>query len=273
MSWIIKFLKAILDMFKKELDLETPTIIKPKIEEPVVIKPNPEPVKEEPKPVLKKPIDPVLWYPKAIIPKNRMQTQGVYRKGYPEGAVIHATAGWDRNLQDALNTHEYGAREGMCWITIAPNGEVIQGAPLNHFGSHAGVSKWGDLPGDRISRFLVGIEVCSSNNLKLDLTAHYSDKRKYTKDQVRVTNHETPHWGPAYPWAKFTEAQENTLTELLLWLHNNNPKVFKLDNVTGHHECAGKFMLGYWRKVDPGGSLSMPMNEYRDYLKRLANGV
>jgi hypothetical protein len=267
MSWIIKFLKAILDMFKKELDLETPTVIKPN-PEPMVIIPEPK-LETTPKPPLKKPIDPVLWYPDAFIPNAKMQTQGKYRMGYPEGAVIHATAGWDRDFADALNTHNYGAKEGLCWITISPDGRIIQSHPLDQFGSHAGESMWNGLPGNRISRFLLGIEVCSSGELDFNLAASYSPKRVYKKDETRILDNDSNHWGPKGVYSKFTAAQEDSLLKLLLWLHRNNPDVFKLDNVVGHHECAGQLMLKRWRKVDPGGCLSMPMDEYRKYLKRL----
>jgi hypothetical protein len=54
-----------------------------------------------------------------------------------------------------------------------------------------------------------------------------------------------------------------------MWLKNNNPKIFDFDKVLGHHEVSGRVGLGYWRKIDPGGSLSMPMREYREYLKKL----
>jgi hypothetical protein len=228
-----------------------------------------EPVKiEEPKkPEIKKVIDPVLWFPTCFVPKFRMRTQGRYRKGYPEGAVIHATAGWDRDFSDALNTHNYGAREGLCWITIAPDGRIIQSTPLDQFGSHAGESKWPSVPGERVSRYFVGIEVVCAGTLTAQGAPEFKKEVPFAKDDIRELKVSSPHWGPAGLYKKFSDAQEVSLINLLLWLYKNNPEVFSLDNVMGHHECAGMLMLNRWRKVDPGGCLSMPMDDFRKYLK------
>ena len=67
----------------------------------------------------------------------------------------------------------------------------------------------------------------------------------------------------------FTEAQEKALINFILWAKSKNPN-FSLDNVVGHDELrreAGK--LG--DKQDPGGSLSMPMPEFRKHVKDLWN--
>jgi N-acetyl-anhydromuramyl-L-alanine amidase AmpD len=218
-----------------------------------------------------KPKQVLLRYPKAI-EGRRMVTQGKYRYGYPEGVVVHYTSGWDRNFDDAINTFNWGVSEGLCFDIIAPGGEIITGAPLDEFGSHAGLSKWNGLPGDRVSKFLRGIEVASGGMLNSNLETDF--KRKYTEDQVRRLNVTTPEWGQAGIYSKFTEKQEAALTEYILWLYHNSPfrngeRVFKLDLVVAHHEVSGLAGLGYWRKPDCGGCLSMPMDKYRQYLKGL----
>jgi len=217
----------------------------------------------------------LLRYPKAI-EGRRMVTYGRYRYGYPEGVVIHYTAGWDRDFKDALNTFNWGVDEKLCFDLIAPKGELITGAPLDEFGSHAGLSKWKGLPGDRLSKFLRGIEVASGGKLNRNLETDFH--RKYTDDQVRTLDFTTPEWGQAGIYSKFTKEQEATLTDYILWLYKNSPirngeRVFKLDFVLAHHEVSGLAGLGYWRKPDCGGCLSMPMNMYRDYLKELARGI
>ena len=266
-----KFLERLIEFLKTQLSIMKAEIIVPKEEtflEPHPTK-EPEPMSEVPtfiKP--KKVIVPKLWHPDAFVPKHRMRTQGKYRAGYPEGAVIHATAGWDRDFSDALNTHNYGAKEGFCWITIAPDGRIIQSTPLDQFGSHAGESKWAGFPGDRISRYFVGIEVVCAGKLTAGGAPEFAKTKPYPKEEIRELKESSTHWGPAGLYKKFTHEQEHALLTLLLWLHKNNPEVFSLDNVMGHHECAGVMMLNRWRKVDPGGCLSMPMDEYRAYLKR-----
>ena len=57
-----------------------------------------------------------------------------------------------------------------------------------------------------------------------------------------------------------------------MWLKRNNPDVFRFDYVAGHDEIATLGSPGspkektLGRKQDPGGSLSLPMAEYREML-------
>ena len=71
---------------------------------------------------------------------------------------------------------------------------------------------------------------------------------------------------------RMNATQEDALTKLLLWMHRNNPTVFKLDNVVGHDEVAvedaSSTSLG--RKQDPGASLSLYMPAYRTKLAQMA---
>ena len=58
----------------------------------------------------------------------------------------------------------------------------------------------------------------------------------------------------------FTSEQEKALVDLCLYL-DSTYESFSLDNVLGHDEVAPG------RKNDPGGSLSMTMPEFRQFLK------
>lgn len=260
-----KFISWLSSLFKRpsvppsqeiELDVVADQLPLPTIEElKESVKPAPQP----------RPVE--LWYPKAIIPKERQVTRGRYPKGYPTGAVVHYTQGWDRNYQDALNTYSWSIKSEvpMCFFLIAPGGEVIQGFPLDQWGNHAGESKSKELPSVRsVNSHYVGIEVACGGNLNSNLQASFG--RQYQEKDVRRITQTSNTGGTAGIYAKFTDKQEESLKELLLWLKNNNPSVFDLNQVYGHHEVAGMSFLGRWRKIDPGGSLSLSMDKYREML-------
>lgn len=68
-----------------------------------------------------------------------------------------------------------------------------------------------------------------------------------------------------------TATQESALTALLLWMHQNNPRVFRIENVVGHDEVAVDGNgTEPGRKQDPGASLSLYMPAFRTKLQQLA---
>jgi len=99
------------------------------------------------------PVSAQLLYPGAD-QSVAMKTRGPYRRGDPEGAVVHYTAGRvEKGGADAVATMKYGA-SGFCYFCIPATGKVYQGAPLDRWGSHAGGSKWPG-PGSWGSQYLV----------------------------------------------------------------------------------------------------------------------
>jgi hypothetical protein len=222
--------------------------------------PKVDPPLENVSPIRPKPSAPLLWCPFAFIPPKAMKTSGRYEKGYPLGAVVHHSAGADAGI------YEYGLEMGFTYFVINRDGRILQGFPLDRYGSHAGVSKWPGL-GESVSSKLVGIEVVSAGKLSHSSEGWKSWFGKYYNDhEVRTlsTNKENIQAGTYH---KFTQAQEESLIKLLRWLKENNPSVFSYDYVLGHDEVAGPAGIGYWRKNDPGGSLSMTMPELRKHLK------
>jgi hypothetical protein len=213
-----------------------------------------------------------LWYPHAEI-IDIMKPAGKYRKGYPEGAVIHWISGWSREgdqgnsaNKHAENALKYGAKQGFGYLVISETGLVIQGQPLDSYDSHAGSSYWPSL-GDSVSKYLVGIEVCCAGKLKKVSDGVYESwfGARFKESEVRYSKKKDNIQEGYYH--KYTAAQEKALVDLLLWLKKNNPDVFSFDNVIGHDECAPK------RKSDPGSSLSMSMPDFRAYLKAKAQEV
>lgn len=212
--------------------------------------------------VITPPTNKALYYPKAVIPNRSMTAKTKYADGYPKGAIVHFTAGQDRTEQDALDSYNWGCDEGYVFFVIGPTGKVYQGFPLSHGGSHAGTSKWPGL-GESVSSKLVGIEVACAGRLEGN-KAWFG--RTYQDSEIRAV---TESYGcPAGNYKKFTEAQEQALIELLVWLKKNNPGVFNVDYILGHHEVSGMKGIGYWRKNDPGGSLSITMDQLRAKIKK-----
>lgn len=197
-----------------------------------------------------------LWYPLAKIPATKMKTQGKYKDNYPVGCVVHYTSG--RSNVD--NSVDYGAKMGYCYFLIAKDGMVYQCFPLDRWGYHCGVSQWPTL-GSSLSSKLVGIEVVCAGDLEKT-----NDKYKtwfneeIPASNVRIATKE--EFGVRGYFEKYTPEQEESLINLILWLKTNNPLIFMLDNVLGHQEISPD------RKIDPGGSLSVPMHTFRDILKK-----
>jgi hypothetical protein len=206
----------------------------------------------------------LLWYPAMEAKIAPMKSRGKYRKGYPEGAVVHFTAG--RSLlgaKNAKNTVEGGIKNGFMFFVIDKDGLVYQNFPLSDWGYHAGTSSWPSL-GTSVSSKLVGIEIANAGSvkpLKDKFVSWFGEI--YEPEQVRHIKEKRDALDPTGYYHKYTVAQETSLISLLLWMHKNNPEVFKLENVIGHHECSPR------RKNDPGGSLSMSMTALRAKLKSL----
>lgn len=201
-----------------------------------------------------------------------MRTRGRYRRGYPEGAIVHFTAGRDNPLSDICSA----CSNGYAYLVIAPNGVVYQNFPLNEWGCHAGSSYWPEL-GSGVSQYLVGIELCCAGKLRRLDENHFrpwyneaeyleeccgrqpdptDDFPRHLVRHVGNTQNQQRGW-----YEKYTDAQEQSLREVLIWLKRNNPEVFSFDYVLGHDEVAPT------RKNDPGGALSMTMPALRERLR------
>jgi len=210
----------------------------------------------------------LLYYPFAQIVKPEGPSEGTYANGYPKGCVIHFTAGRDATEADARNSLDWGHRQGWNFFVITPEGRTLQSLPLNKWAHHAGVSKWPGL-GRGVSRHLVGIEVACAGAVEKKASGKWKPwfNAEYAADEVRTVNG-TNHGCQTGTFRKFRPAQEEELVDLICWLKFNNPEVFDFDLVLGHHEVSGMQGLGYWRKPDPGGSLSMSMSDFRTHLSQ-----
>lgn len=209
--------------------------------------------------------------PFAVKHARPMPIRGSYENGYPKGAIVHYTAGaFSTGLQDAKDSIDWGISEGYTFLCIARTGDLVQAHPVNQWGYHAGESAWKGLIGG-VSDDLIGIEMCNAGLVERTPQADGRFKTWFgtfiKKEDVRYVTEE--EWDcPTGYYHKYSPEQEATLIKTILWLKSNDPfGVFSLDLVLGHHEVAGMQGIKYWRKMDPGGSLSMPMSKFREHLK------
>jgi hypothetical protein len=204
-----------------------------------------------------------------------MRKRHRYSKRWPEGAVVHFTAGrCSRGDADAVATIKYGSGQGHAYFCISTTGKVYQTIPMDHWGSHAGKSAYTGL-GSSVSRRTVGIEVCNAGHVKKTSNGFEpwwnkdnSSKNDYFReDEVRHVERQANIGTTGY-YHCYTPEQEESLIRLLLWMHETAPSIFKIDYVVGHDEVSPG------RKSDPGGSLSMTMPALREELyRRLAASV
>lgn len=212
--------------------------------------------------------------PFAVQLKERMKTKGPYAGGYPRGALVHFTAGAWKTYEAAVGSTKWGIKQGYAFLNIAYDGRLIQAHNVRQWGHHAGESAWrrgiSPLVGS-VSDDLIGIEMANPGILskQKDGTFKTYFGAMVEPELVRYVT-EKEYGCPTGYYMKYHDNQEKTLTNTVLWLYRNDPTGrFSIDHVLGHHEVAGKLGIGYFRKNDPGGALSMPMDDYRAYLKRL----
>ena len=199
-----------------------------------------------------------LYYPDARTDFPQSKTRGKYPSGGPEGAIIHWTSSRpNQTLESALS---FQANQGYTYFAIDQDGNVGQNFPLNRWGYHAGKSYYDGL-GNYVSNRVVGIEVICPGQLDSRKTPWFDRTESYDADLCR-TSDKNANIAPGV-YYKYTKAQETALTTLLLWLWTNFD-CFDFSYVLGHDEVSPG------RKVDPGGSLSVTMPEYRRFLRQTA---
>jgi N-acetyl-anhydromuramyl-L-alanine amidase AmpD len=229
---------------------------------------------EDKKQVVKKPVENVdeidrpnldeenkklMFYPLGSV-ASKMNTKGKFANSYPRGVVVHFTAG--RSLkgdQEALDTVSWGRGEGYSFWVISRTGRIYMTHALSEWGSHAGKSSWKGF--SNISQYCLGIEIACAGKLEKRGEKFFSwFGEEIPPNEVRLVDDK--HGGGSGFYHRYTVEQELALMDLILWLKKNNPDVFEFDWVVGHHEISPN------RKNDPGGSLSIPMHEFRSVLKK-----
>jgi len=206
----------------------------------------------------------VKKYPKSIQLPNvaLMKKAGTYKNGFPEGIILHFTAGWqNQKPSDAISSAN---KSGYRFFFIAADGSVVQNFDLSGYGGHAGESLCPVTKRSGVSKYYVGIEVACAGSLSdVDKDGAIDDtwfkQLNLPADTVRSGEIKNKWQTSKGVFQKFTPAQEAAILELCIWLCRNgcNP-----DLIFGHDEVAPK------RKNDPGLSLSMSMDDFRKTIKQ-----
>lgn len=192
--------------------------------------------------------------PEFVIVKGvQFKQRGKYRteSGMFKGLVVHYTVS-GRTESSAKGVLNWLQEMGYGCMVMDENGRIYipEGFDvLRHWGAHAGTSAWRS--DSSLNDKFAGMEICCWG-----LGSKVGPFNSVTERQGYVV-------GGKYQ--TYTEAQEKALVNFILWAKVRNPE-FSLDNVAGHDEIrseAGK----RGDKQDPGGSLSMTMPKFRDYLK------
>ena len=225
--------------------------------------------------------------------KYHGRMMGGYRYGYPEGIIVHYTAGHHRSFEAG---HGRIKSAGFLYFLINAEGKVLQTAPLNRWGDHCGESSWKEIhsKSNWISKYTVGIEVMNAGMMhsydkSKDSWIPWWEKKKKTpkikstknlrrvigeKDEEAEKKSQKTNKGRMEyivkkqgdnltlgVYHKYTDAQEKSLRKLIEWLYRNNPRGISLDYLLGHDE------ISPGRKQDPGGALSINMPKLREKLK------
>lgn len=201
-----------------------------------------------------------LWIPFATRMRE-IPTRWTYPQGYPQGAVIHFTAGRD----NPEGTVEFLGRKGFPCLVMGRDGKIYQAFPLNRGGCHSGTCH---------HNYSIGLEIIAAGRCnpvtvngvrKFKAWFHRSPSEYFDELEMRYVTRSGSRREGWYQ--KYTSVQEESLIELLLWLKSQAPDVFSFDDVKGHDECCDEGGRP-GAKEDPGGALSMTMPEFRELLKR-----
>lgn len=180
-------------------------------------------------------------------------SQGSFFKG-PSGVTIHYTA--DRNVDRAIQALK--DRNFSYHLIIDRDGSVIQTCYFDKMTFHAGNAKWNDRSPnhEHLSVALVSWGYLTQEEKRFLAW----NATEIPENEVAVRKGNLMTQGKAQPWDKATDVQEEKLLTVLSWFCANGILV---EDICGHDECA----LPAGRKSDPGGVLSMTMNQLRDKLR------
>lgn len=206
--------------------------------------------------------------PRIVDVEVDVKTRGSYRtkNGTPMGLVIHYDAGRDGNH---IGTLRYMARKGLGCLAMDKNGVIYKAKNqrlTRDVAYHAGRSSYGGKEG--LSFYCLGLEVNCAG--KLDQEGRRfktwfgatvpADQVRHTDDVVDARYVRKGHY------QIYTPNQEVAILNFCLYLYYEIPG-FSIDYVVGHDEIA----VPRGRKSDPGASLSMDMDSFRNKLRIMIN--
>lgn len=191
---------------------------------------------------------------------GNMRGRGRYAtsSGNPEGIIVHFVA--NRYSFSASSYHGWMIGAGLTALYIDGEGQLWQNMALDQWGHHAGTSKCPATNRTSVSKYYIGVEIACPGKLTPNDDGTYEAwfGKKYSSDQVRYVKSSDGYVHTGY-YAKYTPEQEKTLLDMCVNLVKNYDMDTRL--ILGHDEVAPS------RKNDPGGSLSMTMEDFRSKVK------
>jgi N-acetyl-anhydromuramyl-L-alanine amidase AmpD len=188
-------------------------------------------------------------YPKAVQTHLGNLKPGVELK--PSGITLHYTA--DRDLDRTVTALK--ARDLGYHLIIDRAGTVWQFVPFNRTVWHAGKALWGAHSPNRAH---LSISLLSWGEVECLAPGAFEAWNGRAVNTDEVVQRSGGWWDAA------TVAQESAMMDAILWVCQ---KGIDVSQICGHDECA----LPKGRKVDPGGVISMTMEQIRlETARRLA---
>lgn len=193
-------------------------------------------------------------YPKAqAVPgKKPMKARGKYKGDFPEGLIIHFTAG--QKSQSGSGMIQFANENAYLFYFMDEKGQVFQQFNANEWGNHAGVSKCPVTGRTDVSKIYAGIEIANGGRLDPKTKKTWFGKVVSNPRYFKGNKLQTEGW-----YEPYTEEQEASLIEFCLWMCKNGVRP---DLILGHDEVAPS------RKNDPGGALSVSMEVFRARIKQ-----
>lgn len=227
-----------MSFFNKILELFRSLFVKPEVQEPE--RPDKDEVEIEE-------IEAYTMPEIVVVPGTRFKVRGQYRtpSKMARGLVVHYTVS-GRKASNAKGVLRYLQSRGLGCPVMDEKGIIYipENFDINRdYAYHAGPSTWEGKSG--MSQYCIGMEICCWGSDKR------GSGRRVVKDKDNVK---------AGSYQKYTKAQEESLLNFILWQVDTNPE-FDVDWIVGHDEIAPS------RKMDPGGSLSMTMPEFREMIR------
>lgn len=214
----------------------------------------------------------------------KTKTHGAYITvdGKPKMIVIHYTASqtWDKTPeQQAAGILSWFEKCGLGSLVMATDGQIYKSYEhdLENVTMHTGKSYWEHAPGDKnIHWYGIGIEVCNAGlvgktrngyhpawhykewNIKNELLKGKEPVQMNVREFVSHGKQKTGYYH------LFSKEQEASLVNFCVWACQHwgiDPK-----NIVGHDEIDVSN-----KKSDPGGSLSMTMDQFRKTIVKKIN--
>lgn len=195
-----------------------------------------------------------------VVKEVKFKPRGPYKtaSGNFSGLVVHYTVSGRTEASAKANLH-WLAKTNIGCMVMDGDGKIYIPEEFNIFNQwapHAGVSKWGGY--EQVSNRFAGMEICCWGT-EVDRATGLIRESVANENII------------AGKYQAYTDAQEESLINFILWALKKNPE-FKIENVVGHDElraAAGR----KGDKTDPGASLSMTMPTFRALLAEKAKAL